>query len=120
MNTVGEKIDYTEIIKSVRVIDPKETIAQLRGMNPYKFGCWGATKFTVDNMRKPRMLRFWVTGMRHTGHVYIFVNGMDLYDVYITTSKGKIVHKSDEMGLYFDQITDWIDNRIEKTQAHTW
>ena len=118
MNQVGEKIDITEIIKSCRVFDPRETLAQLRGMNPYKFGCWGATKFIVDNMRKPRMLRFWVTGMKHTGHVYIFLNGADLYDVYITTSRGTITHKSGDMGLYFDMLTDWIDDRVEKTERH--
>ena len=118
MNTKGEKIDYTEKIKSCRVFDPKETLAQLRYFAPMKFMCWGATKFTVDNQRKPRMLRFYVTGMKHTGHVYIFLNGADLYDVYITTSQGTI--KEIGTDLYFDQITEWIDNRVEKTDAHAW
>jgi hypothetical protein len=48
--------------------------------------------------------------------VYVFVNGMDLYDVYLTSVYGKIVDKSDgsQGGLYFDMLTDWIDERIEK------
>jgi hypothetical protein len=116
MNQVGEKINFDEKIKSCRVFDPKETIAQMRGMNPYKYMCWGATKFTVDNARKPRMLRFYVTGMRHTGHIYVFLNGADLYDVYICTNRGTI--KEVGTDLYFDMLTDWIDNRIEKTAAH--
>ena len=118
MNTKGEVINFEEIVKSCRVFDPKETIAQMEGMNAYKFMCWGATKFTVDNMNAPRMLRFWVTGMKHKGHVYVFLNGADLYDVYITTSRGTI--KEVGTDLYFDMLTDWIDNRIEKTSAHAW
>ena len=117
MNTVGEKIDYTEKIKSCRVFDPRETIAQLR-MDFMKFICWGATKFTVDNARKVRMLRFFVSGMKHKGHVYVFLNGSDLYDVYITTNQGTI--KEIGTDLYFDMLTEWIDNRIEKTDAHAW
>lgn len=118
MNHVGETINFEEITKSCRPIDPKETLAQLRGMNPRKFMCWGATAFTVDNMRKPRMLKFKVNGMKHKGHVYIFVNGSDLYDVYLTTTRGTILQKSGDMGLYFDQFTDWIDDRIEKVEGY--
>jgi hypothetical protein len=118
MNTKGEKINTAEITKSCRTMNPNETHAQLRGMSPRKFACWGATAFTVDNMRNPKMLRFYVTGRKHKGHVYIFVNGMDLYDVYLTTTQGTIVEKSGDMGLYFDQFTDWIDDRIEKIEGY--
>ena len=119
MNHVGEQIEPLEIIKSCRVFDPRETMAQLR-MDYAKFMCWGATAFKVDNMRKPRMLRFKVSGMKHKGHVYIFLNGADLYDVYLTTTRGTILEKSDGShgGLYFDMLTDWIDDRVEKTERH--
>lgn len=120
MNNIGEKINFEEIIKSCRVFDPNETIAQMRGMNPHKFMCWGAKAYIVDNMKNPRMLRFYVSGMKHKGHVYIFLNGMDLYDVYIVTTKGTIVDKSADMGLYFEDLNEWIDDRIEKTDAHAW
>ena len=115
MNQVGEVIDVTEIVKSCRVFDPKETLAQLQ-MDRRKFVCWGATAFTVDNMRKPRMLRFKVSGMKHRGHVYIFLNGADLYDVYLTSTRGTIVEISEGShgGLYFDMLTNWIDDRVEK------
>ena len=113
MNLKGEKIDINEIVKSCRVLDPKETLAQVQ-MNRNKYICWGATAFTVDNARKPRILRFKVSGMKHKGHVYIFLNGSDLYDVYLTSVYGKIVDISGDMGLYFDDLTDWIDDRIEK------
>lgn len=114
MNEIGEIINFEQITKSCREMNPQETIAQMRGMNVQKYICWGAEKFTVDNVKRPKMLRFYVSGMKHKGHVYIFVNGMDLYDVYITKKDGTIVDKSGDMGLYFDQLTDWIDDRIEK------
>jgi len=114
MNEIGEIINFEQITKSCREMNPQETIAQMRGTNVQKYICWGAEKFTVDNTKRPKMLRFWVSGMKHKGHVYIFVNGMDLYDVYLTKKDGTIVQKSGDMGLYFDQLTDWIDDRIEK------
>jgi len=55
-----------------------------------------------------------VSGHHHKGHVYIFVNGMDLFDVYLTTNRGTIVHKSGDMGLYFDQLVEWIDEKVER------
>jgi len=113
MNQVGEKIDYTEIIKSCRVMNPQELMTLLRSSG-FTFMSWGATAFTVDNMRKPRMLRFKSNGYKHKGHVYIFVNGSDLFDVYLTTLQGTIIEISGDMGLYFDMLVDWIDTRIEK------
>ena len=101
MNTVGEKIDITEKIKSCRQLDPRELINLLRASG-FTFMSWGATAFTVDN--------------QHKGHVYIFVNGADLFDVYLTTLQGTIIEISDGShgGLYFDMLSNWIDERIEK------
>jgi hypothetical protein len=113
MNTVGEKIEISEIIKSCREMNPQELLQLLRA-DFWKFSSWGATGFTVDNMRKPRMMRFKSNGYKHKGHVYIFVNGNDLFDVYLTTIQGKIIEISGDMGLYFDMLVDWIDERIEK------
>jgi hypothetical protein len=50
--------------------------------------------------------------MKHRGYVYVFLNGADLYDVYICTTQGTI--KEIGTDLYFDMLTDWIDDRIEK------
>jgi hypothetical protein len=113
MNNKGEIINTDEITKSCRVFNPNETLAQLQ-INRAKYLCWGATAFRIDNRIKARMLGFKVNGMKHKRLVYIFLNGADLYDVYLTTIKGRITDKSGDMGLYFDQLTDWIDDRIEK------
>ena len=40
---------------------------------------------------KNKVLRFKVNGHHHKGHVYVAVNGSDLYDVYLTTTRGNIV-----------------------------
>lgn len=108
-----------EITRYCRVMNPRETINQLN-LNPTKFMCWGATRFTIDNKKNPRMLRFSVSGMKHKGYVYIFLNGIDMYDVYITKYNGTIVDKTDDTGLFFDQLTDWIDDRIEKIEKYAW
>ena len=47
----------------------------------------------------------------------IFVNGLDLFDVYLTTLQGTIKDKIE--GLYFDQLVEWIDEKIEKIPAYS-
>jgi hypothetical protein len=79
-----------------------------------RFMSWGAHNFIVDNTKQPRMFRMLVQGNHHRGHVYIFLNGADLFDVYITTNRGTIKDRTDEMGIYFDQLVEWIDERIER------
>jgi hypothetical protein len=51
---------------------------------------------------------------RFLGHVYIALNGMDLYDVYLTSNRGTIKQRTPEMGLYFDQLVEWIDDKVER------
>ena len=55
-----------------------------------RFLSWGAHNFIVDNTKQARMFRMLVQGNRHKGHVYIFLNGSDLFDVYINTNRGTI------------------------------
>jgi len=91
-----------------------------------KFWSWGAHAFTTnfkdvwhDNkiiMRANAMFRFKVSGHHHKGHVYIFLSGLDLFDVYLTTTKGKITKKI--CGLYNDQLVDWINENVEKIAAY--
>jgi hypothetical protein len=112
-NQVGEVINIEKITKKCRNLDPQELMALLKSGRAV-FMSWGPSNFTVDNQRNCRMFRMTVQGHHHQGHVYIFVNGMDLFDVYLTTSQGTIKDKTDDMGLYFDQLIDWIDRKIER------
>lgn len=112
MNEIGEQIQFEEITKSCRNLNPEELMYVLRA-DVFRFMSWGASAFTVDNKKNIRMFRMKVNGHHHKGHVYIFVNGIDMYEVYLTTLQGKIVDKTDSEGLYFDQLADWIDQKIE-------
>lgn len=111
MNQIGEKIDINSA--SCRDINIKELMNLLRS-DVFKFLSWGATGFTIDKSIDPTMLRFKVNGHHHKGHVYIFLNFMDLFDVYLTTLQGKIKDRTDEEGLYYDQLVDWIDDKVER------
>jgi hypothetical protein len=85
-----------------------------------KFWSWGVDnrKNVVDRQYNPRMLRIKVSGHHHKGHVYIFLNGLDLFDVYLTTTTGKIKDRTPEMGIYNDELADWIDEKVERIPAY--
>jgi hypothetical protein len=110
MNLVGEKINL-DSAKCREMYIPD--LMELLQMDRWKFMSWGAHNFIVDNTKKPRMFRMLVNGHHHKGHVYIFLNGADLFDVILTTNRGTIKERTDEMGLYFDQLVEWIDKKIE-------
>lgn len=115
MNEVKEKINVPEITKNCRSLNVQELMQLLR-MDISIFWSWGSHAFRVDNTRNPRMFRMTVSGHHHKGHVYIFVNGLDLFDVYLTTNQGTIVQKVD--GLYFDQLVEWIDEKVERVPEY--
>lgn len=111
MNQVNNTINFESITKRCRNLDPKDLMALLRS-NFRKFICWGAEGFTIDNKKNCRMFRMTVNGHLHKGFVYIFVNGADLFDVYLTTKQGVITKIQTD--LYFDMLVDWIDDNIER------
>jgi hypothetical protein len=111
MNLVGEIINVTEITKSCRQLDPNELVGLLKSQL-MKFWSWGANSFTLDNKADCRMFRMKVQGRHHKGYVYIFVNGMDLFDVYFTTASTNKI-KTIKEGLYFDVLVDAIDKYVE-------
>lgn len=117
MNAINEKINTNAITAICRELNPNELMSLLQS-NQSIFWSWGASAFTIDNSKETKMFRMKVNGHHHKGHVYIFVNGMDLFDVYLTTLKGRIINKSPEMGLYFDQLVEWIDEKIEKISEY--
>ena len=101
------KIDPIEIARSSRDMDVKELVQFFYHHGP-KFWSWGAQKFTnIGN----RGLRFNVNAHHHKGHVYLFVNGSDLFDIYLTTTHGTIKEKICD--IYIDQLVDVIDRKIE-------
>lgn len=102
-----------------RDFDHNETLAQLKRINTALFICWGATAFTRFAAEKPyqewsKALRFKVNGFKHKGHVYIFLDFDDTYKIVYTTIKGRVLHI--DKGIYFDQLTEVIDNYVENTR----
>ena len=57
------------------------------------------------------VLRFKVNGFNHKGHVYVGVNGLDLFDVYLTTTKGTIVKVITD--IYLMDFIDIVDKAVE-------
>lgn len=111
MNLRKEKIDIKAA--SCREMDAKQLIGLLSYNRP-RFDSWGSHNFVLDNMKRPKMFRMLVSGNHHKGHVYIFLNFLDLFDVYLTTTQGTIIDRTEEMGLYFDQLAEWIDRKVER------
>ena len=70
---------------------------------------WGASAFNTNKAKT--LLRFFVRGHHHTGYVYIFLNGADLFDVWIATTNGNVKHELND--LYSDQLGEEIDKVIE-------
>lgn len=123
INEVGNVIDVNKA--ACRDMDLSVLLGYLKA-DIFKFWSWGAHAFTTntdiwqDNkiiLRANSMFRMRVKGHHHKGHVYIFLNGSDLFDVYLTNLKGQIKKKIE--GLYNDQLADWIDENVEKIPAYS-
>jgi hypothetical protein len=106
------KIDLNELSNSSRTQDGNGTMKVLRHNAPVFFS-WGGHGFTMINNK---VLKFSVNGHHHKGHVYVVVNGSDLYDVYLTTSHKNIVKEMKD--IYFDELQDRIDCAIERVDSY--
>jgi hypothetical protein len=115
MNEVNEIINIKKA--SCREFDANELMSLLKSKGWSVFASWGAEHFTVDKKNYPTMFRMQVNGHHHKGHVYIFLSFLDLFDVYLTKKDGTIVQKVD--GLFFDQLVDWIDEKVERIPEYT-
>ena len=78
------------------------------GKNQIKVFSWGAKAWRAGE----DFLQFRVTGLLFRGVVRITLNSMDLYDVKLMKVSGEVVKEIN--GLYNDQLTDVIDEAVEK------
>lgn len=76
------------------------------------FWSWGSHALTNLNGKGLRMT---VSGFRHKGHVYILLNGADLFDVILTTNRGTV--KQVFTDIYLDQLLELVDDAVEYTGA---
>jgi hypothetical protein len=101
-------INIEEITKTTREFNCNEILDYFR-MHTYLFWSWGATNFSNY---KDKAFKFKVNGHYHKGCVYIVLNGLDLFDVYLTSTKGVIKETINDV--YIDQLFNLLDERIEK------
>ena len=116
MNKVGEKIEELEF-KSGRRFSPETLISQLYAGGRSKVWSWGFHNPIASQDKKGCFaLRFTVKGNLFRGHIYVVLNGLDLYDVYYCSNRGNIKMISEH--LYCDNITEVIDEKIEKIPSY--
>lgn len=102
-----EKIDHKAIEKThVAFSDMNSLVKALLGSN--KVRSWGAHGWLRMN---PAVLRFMVQARRHFGHVYISPNVHDLFDVWLTTTHGRIVKHFED--IHVEDLVPTIDDEIE-------
>lgn len=95
----------------------KETLEQLRfgTLRTIKVMSWGTHK--LKNLEDKGLL-FEVNARRHKGFVLITLDWSDTYNVYLISRSGLI--KKEMTGVYFDELTEQIDEAIEKVAAYQY
>jgi hypothetical protein len=88
---------------------------QVLSYNKSIYWSWGVSKRTNLN-DKGLLLK--VSGNHHKGSVLITLGWDDTYCVYIISNSGKVLNEYKEV--YFDVLTELIDNRIEKIKEYSY
>lgn len=108
---VGDKIDVTEFTKGREFLDMADFVNAI--CKTAIVWSWGANSWT---QLSPYCLRFKVQGHHHKGHVYLAVNAMDEFDIYLTTTHGKI--EKIIGGVYLEDVIDRIDEAVERVPEY--
>jgi hypothetical protein len=103
---------------------------QLRSLTPAPvFMSWGASKF--QGFREDQIqgigefylggLMFYARGAKHKGHVLITLAGNDTYTITLGhVKKGVIQPKRQFKNIYFDEMSNVIDEAIEKQDFYQY
>lgn len=98
--------------KVERDFNPQDTLRILQH-NKIIFYTWGVSKM-MNLQNKGLIIK--VSGNHHKGWVLITLGWEDLYKVFILSNKGDVLDKYD--GIFFDDLVEVIDNRIEKISKY--
>jgi len=93
--------EYREFYSMQELVN---TIRQSR-----KVWSWGPHAWTKISSK---LLRFKVNAHRHKGHIYIAVNGADYFDIFLTTTRGRIVKTFTDIDI--STLIETIDDEIER------
>jgi len=88
---------------------------QVLSYNKGIYWSWGVSK-KINLNDKGLLLK--VSGNHHKGCVLITLAWDDTYCVYIISNKGKILNEYKDV--YFDVLTEVIDNRIERIKEYSY
>jgi hypothetical protein len=91
---------------------------QLFAFGQMKVWSWGATNWSCGQLAetKESFLAFKVSGLKFKGIVKVILDWSDTYKVqFIKIEKGSEVIKKEISNVYFDELTDKIDNVVEYT-----
>lgn len=86
-----------------------DTVQLLKQTNLFGFFSWGVSKL-MNVQGKGLLMK--VNGHHHKGYVLVTLDWMDTYEVHIISTHGNI--KDTYTDIYFDELFEVIDNRIEK------
>jgi len=83
-----------------------------QGNRKVKVWSWGAHAWKAGE----NFLHFRVTGRLFRGVVRVTLNSMDLYDIKLMKLSGEV--EKEINGVYNDQLTDVIDEAVERIPAY--
>ena len=99
-----------------REFNVNETLQVLRRLpNNVYFLCWGVSKL-VNIEDKGLLMK--VNGNLHKGYVFVTLGWEDLYKVHIMTTHGRV--KETIEGIFFEDLTELIDEKIEKIKEYRY
>ena len=105
-------IKDVDLTKGREFYSMQEFVNAIRGT--LKVITWGAHNWIkIDKYT----LRFTVQAHRHTGHIYVVVNGLDYFDIYLTTNRGNIVEIINDIDI--SSFINVIDEKIERIPKYT-
>jgi hypothetical protein len=96
---------------SERDFNPMETLQLISMNNSMVWFSWGVPTDSIKLVGNKGLL-FKVNGHHYKGLVFITLSWMDLYDVHLVNPDGEVTEKME--GIFFDQLQEVIDNRIER------
>ena len=108
-NTMNKKELFSSLTSLCKMeFNVSETL-QVISHNKPMYWSWGVTDLTSLNGKG---LIFKVNGHHHKGWVLITLDWTDTYNVDIINNKGEVIQHYDMV--YFDMLSELIDNRIER------
>ena len=106
-----------DFIKTLDTLVEREFVVsetlQLLKLDFFKYASWGVQ--SLRNFNNKGLLMN-VNGHHYKSYVFIILAYNDTYTVHLVNNRGRVTETFNEV--YFDELTDVIDNRIERISAH--